>query len=248
MRAIFLIGLIAAAGGALAQARSGTEFIGAELKALQEDDFANPGMLWVAEGERLWREAPAGAPSCAQCHGEPAAMKGVSARYPKYDATLGRLLNLEGRINDCRVRRQKAEALAYESQPLLALTALLARQSKGLPLEVSIDGPARAHFESGERLYRRKIGQFNLACTQCHDANVGRRIGTDNVSQGQPNGFPIYRMEWQTLGSLHRRLRACNSGVRAEMLPGGSPEYLDLELYLAWRGRGLPVETPAIRR
>ena len=27
----------------------------------------------------------------------------------------------------------------------------------------------------------------------------------------------------------------------------GSPEYVNLELYLAWKGRGLPVETPAVR-
>jgi len=74
--------------------------------------------------------------------------------------------------------------------------------------------------------------------------NWGKRLLSETISQGQPNAYPAYRLEWQTLGSLERRMRACLSGIRAEMLPYASPEYLDLELYLAWRAQGLPVETP----
>ena len=55
-------------------------------------------------------------------------------------------------------------------------------------------------------------------------------------------------MLWQTLGSLQRMLRWCNTSVRAEPYPFSADEYVDLEIYLAWRGRGLPVETPAVRR
>ena len=55
-------------------------------------------------------------------------------------------------------------------------------------------------------------------------------------------------LEWQTMGSLHRRLRACSLGVRAEVLDYGAPKYLALELYLAWRGEGLPMESSAVRR
>lgn len=240
-----LVALQALAGGA----RSGSEYLSADLRRMQDDAFANPGTLWITLGEELWRE-PQGADgrSCADCHGAPAALRGVAARYPKFDPALGRLVNLEGRINACRTLRQKAAPLAYESEPLLALTALVASQSRGMPLQAAIDGPARSHFENGRRLFRRRIGQFNLACTQCHDRHAGRRIGAETVSEGHPNGFPAYRLQWQSLGSLHRRLRACNSGVRAAMLPAGAPEYLDLELYLAWRARGLAIEAPAVRR
>ncbi len=68
------------------------------------------------------------------------------------------------------------------------------------------------------------------------------------ISQGQSNGYPAYRFEWQTMGSLHRRLRACQIGIRAEQSPPGSQELLDLELYLAWRAQGLPIEAPGVRR
>jgi sulfur-oxidizing protein SoxA len=88
---------------------------------------------------------------------------------------------------------------------------------------------------------------MNLACTHCHDAIAGRKLGAETVTEGQPNGYPTYRLRWQTLGSLERRLRACFSGVHAEMPAYGDPLLADLEAYLAWRGRGLAIEAPAVR-
>jgi L-cysteine S-thiosulfotransferase len=230
--------------------KSGSEFLGADLRSLQNDEFANPGMLWVERGEKLWSE-PAGRmrQSCTGCHQDAkTSMRGVAARYPKVDAESGRLVSLEGRINLCRKRRMGAEPYKYESEDLLALTAYLAHQSKGVPIGVSIDGAARPHFDAGEAAYRLRRGQMNLSCAHCHEANWGKRLLSETISQGHPNGYPVYRMEWQTTGSLERRLRACLSGIRAEMQPYGSQEYLDLELYLAWRAQGLPIETPGVRR
>jgi len=231
------------------QVKSGSAFLGADLRSLQNDDFANPGMLWVERGEKLWSE-PAGKKnqSCASCHKDAqSSMRGVAARYPRVDAG-GKLFNIEGRINACRVEHQGAEPLRYESEELLALTAYVARQSLALPIAARIDGPARAHFDAGQTAYRLRRGQMNLSCAHCHEANWGKRLLSETISQGQPNAYPAYRLEWQTLGSLERRLRACLSGIRAEMLPYGSPEYLDIELYLAWRAQGLPIETPGVRR
>ena len=76
----------------------------------------------------------------------------------------------------------------------------------------------------------------------------GKTLLAESISQGQPDGWPAYRLEWQTLGSSHRRLRACFQGVRAEPFAAGSPEFIALELYVAWRGEGLAIETPAVRR
>jgi len=55
-----------------------------ETRAMQDDDAANPGMLWVLDGETLWRrpEGPDGK-SCADCHGDAGiSMSGIAARYP----------------------------------------------------------------------------------------------------------------------------------------------------------------------
>jgi len=226
--------------------RSGITFVRPEIRAMQEDDFSNPGMLWVEKGAKLWG---AGARSCASCHAEAEkSMKGVATRYPAIDRASGRLLNLADRIMHCRSERQGGPALRYESDELLSLTAFVSHQSRGMAIGVSIEGPARAHFEAGREFFDRRIGQVNIACTHCHDANWGKTLFAETISQGHPNAFPIYRTEWQTAGSIERRLRACLSGIRAEMLPYGAPEYRDLELYLAWRAQGLPIEAPGVRR
>ena len=244
-------GIVAMSAESAATApRSGIDYASADIRAMQTDDFANPGMLWVARGEKLWN-APAGRSekSCATCHGDATStMKGVAARYPRVDTAAGGLLNVEGRINHCRERQQHAEPLRYETEELLALTAYLAHQSRGLPVQPVIDEFNRPHVERGRAGYYRRQGQMNLACSHCHENNAGRKLLTDTISEGHGNAYPVYRLEWQAVGSLHRRLRACYFGVRAEQPAAGAAELLDLELYLATRSRGLPIETPGVRR
>ena len=228
--------------------RSGIEFAGADVRAMQADDFANPGFLWVERGEKLWSDAT-GEASCASCHGEAKnSMRGVATRYPAFDATSGGVLDLEARINDCRVRRQKLAPLARESDDLLGLTAYVALQSRGMPTAATIDGGAHDAFERGRSFYYARHGQMNLACAQCHEQNWGKRLYAETLSQGHGNAFPAYKLEWQSLGSLQRRIRACLFGVRAEMPAPGAPELTDVELFLAWRAQGLPLEAPGVRR
>jgi L-cysteine S-thiosulfotransferase len=228
--------------------KSGIEFQSAETRALQADEFGNPGMLWVARGERLWSQSRGDAGnSCESCHGDARkSMKGVAASYPRHGG--GQVMDLEQRINACVTGNQRGRALPWESEDLLALTAYVARQSRGSPIDVAIDGPARETFERGRRIYFERQGQLNLACTQCHDANWGRTLLAEKVSQGHPADWPAYRLEWQSLGSLQRRLRACYFGVRAELPQFGSPDLVALELYLAARARGLPLSVPGVRR
>jgi sulfur-oxidizing protein SoxA len=230
--------------------KSGVEFASADVRRLQTDDFENPGMLWVARGAKLWGASGGKSEkSCAACHGEAAkSMKGVATRYPRVDPGAGRLINLEGRINLCREKNQQAAPLAHESGELLALTAHVAHQSHGMPVVAALDEQSRKHLDRGNALYHSRIGQMNLACTHCHDRNWGRKLAAETISQGHGNAYPAYRLEWQSVGSLARRIRACYYGVRAEMPPYGAQELLELELYLAWRGSGLPVETPGVRR
>lgn len=229
--------------------KSGLDFTGPEVRDLQHDDFANPGMLWISRGETLWQQAAGKeSKSCASCHGEVTSMKGAATRYPQIDPASARLINLEGRIQQCQRKHQQAEPFKYESAELLGLTALVAQQSRGMPMNVTIDWQNRRNFEAGRAIYYRRQGQMNLSCAQCHQDNWGKKLGPEVISQGHGVAYPIYRLEWQTMGSLHRRFRSCQSGVRAELTPQGSPEFLDLELYLAWRETGLPVETPGVRR
>jgi sulfur-oxidizing protein SoxA len=232
----------------LAERRSGYEQMGRETRAMQDDDTANPAMLWVLEGEAAWkRKAGTANKACTDCHGEaPESMKGVAARHPAPDKA-SRLVNLEQRINACRVDRQQAKPLAYESRELLALAAYVARQSRGMPI-TPVDTPAtKAALDAGRAQFNRKIGQIDMSCAQCHDQNWGRHLAGNVIPQAHPTAYPIYRLEWQGLGSLQRRLRNCMSGMRAEPYEYGSKEYVELEYYLAWRARGMKVESPGVR-
>src|SRR5262245_34385021 len=115
--------------------RSGYESMSRETKAMQDDDTANPATLWVLEGDTFWSAKGPNGKSCADCHGEAAvSMKGVAARYPAFDPARGKPVDLEGRINICRKEQQNASPLPFESRELLALTAFVARQSRGIPI------------------------------------------------------------------------------------------------------------------
>jgi L-cysteine S-thiosulfotransferase len=252
MRA-FLLGALALAAAATEIApegrRSGYDFASPETRAMQDDDTANPGMLWVLQGEALWAtKAGAADRSCADCHGDArTSMKGVAARYPALDAALGHPIDLEQKINQCRTERQQADPLAWESADLLALSTFVAFQSRGLPVAVPVDARLRPFSDVGSELFHRREGQLNLSCSQCHDDNWGKQLAGSPIPQGHPTGYPLYRLEWQSLGSLQRRLRNCMAGVRAEPYEYGAPEAVALELYLMERARGMVVETPAVR-
>ena len=232
-----------------AERRSGYDFMKPDTKAMQDDETANPGMLWVLDGETLWKRK-LGAPNTAgaDCLDDArTSLKGVAARDPAFDTAAGRPIDLEQRINACRSNHQQATPLPFESRELLALTAFVARQSQGAPVEAGSDPQLAPFVAKGRELYVQRQGQLNLACTNCHDDNWDKHLAGSAITQGHATGYPLYRLEWQSLGSLQRRLRACITGVRAQAYDYGAPELVELELYLMSRARGMPMEAPAVR-
>ena len=246
--------LLAVFTGSLALAqgdgrRSGYQDMSPALQKMQDDDTANPAMLFVQAGETAWSEkAGAAGKSCADCHNDATvSMKGVAARYPAVAAETGKPVDLEGRINLCRTNHQQAPALEAESDDLLVLSAFVALQSRGQPIAPPDDVQLAALRSRGAEIYKQRQGQLNLSCANCHDDNPERKLAGATIPQGHPTGYPIYRLEWQTLGSLQRRLRNCVVGMRAEAWPYDAPEYLALESYLMERARGMAMDSPGVR-
>ena len=232
-----------------AERKSGYEFMSRETRAMQDDDTENPGMLWVLDGELLWTHRDGNAnKSCADCHGDAgSSMKGVAARYPAFDKRVGRPVDLEERINVCRAEQQNATPLPFESREMLALAAFVGRQSRGMPININDDGATKPFIEAGRAIFERRQGQLNLSCAQCHDDNWRGKLAGAPITQGHATGYPLYRLEWQTMGSLQRRLRNCLIGMRAEPYAVSASEYVDLELFLMWRAQNMVIETPAVR-
>ncbi|MFO1327764.1 MAG: sulfur oxidation c-type cytochrome SoxA [Rubrivivax sp.] len=243
--ALALVGTLAGAD----DRRSGLDFMTPATQALQRDDGLNPAMLWVRGGEAAW-SAPAGAAqrSCRDCHGDaPRSMRGVAARHPAWDAEGRRVLTLGSRINACRVRHQRADALPAEGEALLSLEAWVAMASRGQPVAPPDDARLQPLRERGRLLYTQRLGQLELACADCHDRLAGRRLGGSVIPQAHPTGYPIYRLEWQSMGSLQRRLRNCFAGVRAEVPAYGADDLVALELHLMQRAAGMALESPGVR-
>jgi L-cysteine S-thiosulfotransferase len=220
--------------------RSGYDDMSPATQALQRDDAQNPAMLWVKDGEQRF------ARQCTACH-TTAAMRGVAARHPAFDQRLNKPAALSTRINACRQTEMKLPALAAESDELLALESYLGWLSRGQPITPPADSRLAAGRPRGAVLWRQRFGQLDFSCAQCHDGNAGRRLAGSLIPQAHPTGYPIYRLEWQGMGSLQRRLRNCMVGVRAEPFAAGSDEFTALELYLMQRAAGMAVETPAVR-
>jgi sulfur-oxidizing protein SoxA len=210
-------------------ARSGLDYATPGLREMQADDPANPSMLWVALGHAMWKEEQGGAgKSCASCHDDIASVAG--AAYPRRDRDGKALINLEGRIERCRVEHMQAPPLGYDSEGLLALSAAVRHAMRGKVAPVIDDRDAIAE---GEAYYRQRRGRLDLSCADCHDKFAGRRLRDETISQGQSNGFPAYRVRWRSVGSLHRRFQACNQAVGAESSALGAQDYIALEWYLA---------------
>ena len=227
---------------------SGWRFRSDETQALQMDDFDNPGMIGVESASEAWSTVEgAEGKSCASCHNDAESMAGVKAVYPKWNEAAGEVRTLEMQINDCRENRMGAEKWKYAGGDMTDMVALLASVSRGLPVNVAIDGPAQATWEKGKEMYYTRYGQLELSCANCHENNWGNMIRADHLSQGQINAFPAYRLKNTKLNSVQDRFKGCIRDTRAETFSPGSPEFVALELYVASRGNGLSVEGPSVR-
>lgn len=227
---------------------SGWRFRSDETQAVQMDDFDNPGMIGVENALVDWASADGTeGKSCADCHGDAEELAGVRAVYPKWNEEQGRVTTLEMEVNNCRETRMGAEKWKYTGGDMTDMIALISSVSRGMPVNVAINGPAQSTWEQGKELYYTRTGQLELSCANCHEDSYGLMIRADHLSQGQINGFPTYRLKNTKLNSVHARFKGCVRDTRAHTYKPGSPEFIALELYVASRGNGLSVEGPSVR-
>jgi sulfur-oxidizing protein SoxA len=242
-RALGLVTALAALGSAAVAAgppRSGFEDMAPSTQTLQQEDSLNPGWLTLLDGQDRFQR------DCSTCH-TLASLRGAAPRYPAFDTATGRPITLAGRINQCRAVRGKQAPYPAESAALVGLQTAVAHISRGLPIQPPVDARLAPWRAQGQALFTQRMGQLALSCAQCHDQHAGGRLAGNTIPQGHPNGYPLYRLEWQGVGSLQRRLRNCMTGVRAEPFGFGSDEFMALELHLMQRAAGLTLETPAVR-
>jgi sulfur-oxidizing protein SoxA len=220
--------------------KSGFDYMSSATQAMQREDDQNPALLWVAQGEASFTQ------QCTTCH-QSASLADVATRYPAYDRKSKSAVTLTARINLCRTRHLKQAAYPPEHEEWLALASYLGFLAREKPIRAATDKRLRPTLAMGQKLYHQPMGQLAMSCAMCHDRLAGKRLAGSAIPQAHPTAYPIYRLEWQAIGSLERRLRGCLTGVRALPFTSGGHEYTALELYLMNRAAGMVVETPGVR-
>jgi sulfur-oxidizing protein SoxA len=248
-----LIVLLAALPGFQAplagDAVSGYDYLQPDMQAMQDDLSANPGMLVVEEGKTLFSTPGRNGKSCADCHGEDGSRLDVKriARYPVYSEELKQPVTLHGQIQYCWKERLGNPPISYREEELLPLESYVRYLARGEPVNVDVSGALAPYYAAGKELFHQRFGQVDIACHQCHDYHAGQMFRGQVLSQGQTNGFPVYRFTEGQVTGLQERITQCLTKLRAEPFAEDSPEYLDLEVFLSARSNGLRIETPAIR-
>lgn len=226
---------------------SGWRFRTDETQNLQMDDFENPAMIFVDQALDLFETVDGTeGKSCSSCHENVEDFAGLTAKMPK--VIDGTLTTMEDLLNGHRAEAMGAEPWKWSGPEMQSMVALIGLQSRGMPMDVAIDGEAAPYWEQGKEMYYTRYGQLELSCANCHEDSYGMMVRADHLSQGQVNGFPTYRLKQARLISKHNRFRGCIRDTRAETFAEGSDEFRALELYVASRSNGLSVETPAVRQ
>ena len=214
---------------------------------MQDDDTANPGMLLVLERRQRSGPKPAGAAgkSCADCHGDAASMKGVAARYPAFDTGRGRP-SISKAASISAGPQPAGRPLAPESRELLALTAYVAHQSRGLPIATADDPRCAVPRRRARAIFQRARASSTspapLPRRQCRQEARGRHhpAGASDRLSALPAGVAgpgLAQAAAAQLPGRHPR----------RALPYDAPEYVALELFLMDRAKGMTFELPGVR-
>jgi L-cysteine S-thiosulfotransferase len=175
---------------------------------------------------------------------------GIRQNYPYFDAKAGEVITLELALNRCREANGET-SLSYVKDDMASLTAYMAFTSRGKPFDIKIpdDPRALAAYQKGEEYFYTRRGQLNFACASCHVQLPGEHIRSEVLAPalGILAAMPIYRSEWNGMGTISRRFVTCNSQTRGVPLEPQDELYRDVEYYLSYMSNGLPIAGPGAR-
>jgi sulfur-oxidizing protein SoxA len=211
------------------------------------DDFP-PYDFAVDRGKQMFATPFANGKSYGDCF----ANKGIGIRqnYPHFDDKSGEIVTLELALNRCRENNGE-EPYSYIKDEMASLTAYMAFTSRGKPFDIKIpnDPRALAAYQKGEEYFYTRRGQLNFSCASCHVQSPGEHIRTEVLAPalGILAAMPIYRSEWNGMGTISRRFVTCNSQVRGVPLQPQDELFRDVEYFLSYMSNGLPISGPGAR-
>lgn len=116
---------------------------------------------------------------------------GVATKYPAYDNSMKKVIDLPARINNCFARSMNGKALPLDSEVMLALVTYMYWISEGLPIYGNISWlglePLSKKY-SGDAMNGKKL--YEVYCSLCHkedgkgDLRVPPLWGDHSFNQG----------------------------------------------------------------
>ncbi len=198
----------------------------------------------IDAGEELYNKTK----GIKQCFPDPA----IAGEYPKFDDKKGKVVTLSVAIDDClKANGQKPWKLTKGK--MADLEAYFAHMSKEAGKKVHITIPSKAAaaaYERGKKNYYSQRGYLKLSCATCHVQGSGNRVRREFLSPllGHTTHFPVYRLKWQGLGTLERRIKGCEKNQGENPHKPGGQWMSDMLYFMAYMSNGLPVDGPDIRK
>lgn len=202
----------------------------------------------IEAGKDMWEKPFKNGKTFASCF--PNGGKNVVGNYPRFDASLNKVVTFEMDINQCLKANGEPEFKYGDVNTMGILTSYARTLSDGMKMNVKVEGAsALAAYEAGKKFYFQRRGQLNFSCATCHVDNVGNRIRAEVLGPalGQSTHWPAFRAG-ERLTTLQARYRQCNNQVRAVPFDFSSEEYNNLEYYMSYRDNGLVLKASVFRK
>lgn len=213
------------------------------------DPTENPAMFELDKGKALYGKAGPSGKSCASCHAKPEKeFKNWAATMPRYEPRMKKVLNTEEFLTR-HARATTGDDFLMQSDENSALSIFVRHFSHGQPINIRFRTvEEKLAAKRGQELMKRKIGQLNFACTDCHELGANKWIRGQYLgpSKDQVGRHPYWRTSQGEIWTLRKRFQWCGVAIRANELPPDAPEYGDLELYLTSLSNGKKIDGPGI--
>lgn len=199
----------------------------------------------VDEGEELYNTTK----GLKKCFPNPAQ---AAVDYPRFDTKKNEVVTLTEAINDCVVANGGKPWNLFKGK-LAKVEAYFASQARdaGKVIHVTIPNKkAEEAYEHGKKYYFSQRGYIDLSCANCHVQGAGKRVRRDYLSPliGQVTHFPVYRLSWEELGTLERRLKGCIKDEGQQPPKATSKDMKDLIYFLSYMSNGMKVDGPDVRK
>lgn len=202
----------------------------------------------IDEGEEIYEEEFANGKSFKECFPDTE----IVGDYPYFDTKRGEVITLSLAINECLVKNGEKPWGAKKGK-MAKLQAFFAYQTREAEKKMDIKIPSKEASEAyrrGKIYYYTQRGYLQLSCASCHVQGAGQRVRNEKLSPflGQVTHFPVYRLKWQELGTLERRMSGCIKDQGQARPKDDSQEMRELLYFMAYMSNGMAMDGPDIRK